>query len=277
MQDIKVIPVNKIKVGEYEQRFDDEDPEIAELGQSIQRLGLLNPLCVTESGDGFLLVAGHRRMEACRRIGMELVPCLVVIGNEATKREVTFAENFFKKNLTPIEQSAAIANEVEEKRMTVEQLAAGFRKTTDWVRRQIAICAWPKDVLEGIHTGKLSIAAASNLACITEEYYRKMLVRQAVDNGATARVTSAWLQAWRAMLPPAEAIKQEPEDPDAPTIPMVPQGPCLVCHDVFRVDEMSHVPLCSHCIKALSTAMLGQSTAPKKEENTASIGENRQV
>ncbi len=254
MQTIREIQISKIAVGEHAQRFEDEDPEIAELGQSIQRLGLLNSLCVAESGDGFLLVAGHRRMEACKRIGLEVVRCLVAVGDEATKREITFAENFFSKDLTPIELAVAIATEVKDQRMTIEQLAAGFRKTKDWVRRQMAIVGWPEDILEGIHSGKISIAAASNLARITEDHYREMLVRQACENGATARVTSAWLQAWFAMLPPKEAMEQEPVDPDAPDMPMVPQGPCLVCHEVFRVDELSHVPLCSICIKTLSTA-----------------------
>ncbi|KKN16763.1 hypothetical protein LCGC14_0972580 [marine sediment metagenome] len=254
MQDIRAIPVNKIKVGEHEQRFEDEDPEIAELGQSIQRVGMLDPLCVSEAGDGFMLIAGHRRLEACKRVGVEDVTCLVVVGDEATMCEITFAENFFKKNLTPLELAAAIATEVKDKRMTIDQLAAGFRKSTDWVRRQMAIVGWPEDILEGIHSGKISIAAASNLALITDDYYRKMLVRQACENGATARTTSAWLQGWNSMLPPAEAMQQEPEDPDAPVTPMVPQAPCLACHEVFRVDELSHVPLCSICINVVGKA-----------------------
>ena len=254
VQDIKAISIHLIRVGEHEQRFDDDDPEIHGLSQSIQRVGLLNPLCVTESGDGFVLVAGHRRMEACKRIGLEVVPCLVVVGDEATKREITFAENFFSKNLTQLELAAAIANEVKEKTMTVEQLAAGFRKTTDWVRRQIAICGWPQDCLEAIHSGKLSIAAASNLALITEDFYRQRLVRQACESGATARTTSAWLQAWRSFLPPEEAMEQPPVDPDAPAVPMVPQGPCMVCLHTFRVDELSHVPLCSTCILKIERA-----------------------
>lgn len=254
MEDIREIPIDQIQVGEHEQRFDDVDDEISALGQSIRRVGLLDPLCVASSDDGYLLLAGHRRLEACKRIGLEVVRCLVETGDEITRREITFAENFFRKDLTPIELAAAIANEVKEGRMTVEQIAAGFRKDTDWVQRKIAICGWPEDVLEVIHSGKLSIAAAANLACITENYYRRSLVRQAAENGATARTTSAWLQAWRSMLPPAEAKEQEPADPDAPPVPMVPQAPCLVCHDVFRVDELSHVPLCSHCIKILSTA-----------------------
>ncbi len=254
MQEIKVIPVHKIEVGEHAQRFEDEDPEIAELSESIRRLGLLEPLCVTAHGDGFMLVAGHRRMEACRRIGMEDVQCLVAVGDEATMREITFAENFFSKDLTPVELAAAIATEVKEERMTVDQLAAGFRKTTDWVRRQIAVVGWPEDVLEGIHTGKLSIAAASNLACITEDFYRKSLVQKAVDNGATARTTSSWLQGWKEMYPVEYIGILTKEEEQERQQPAVPQGPCLACHDVFRMDELSHVPLCANCIKVISTA-----------------------
>jgi len=254
MDEIKEIQIREIQVGEHEQRFDDEDDEIAGIGGSIQRVGLLDPLCVTAVDNGYLLIAGHRRLEACKRIGKESVLCIVKVGNEATRREITFAENFFRKDLTPLELAVAIANEVKEQRMTIEQLAAGFRKTTDWVRRQIEVVGWPEDVLEGIHTGKLSIAAASNLACITEDFYRKSLVRQAVENGATARTTSAWLQAWRSMLPLAEAVVVEPEPGAERLQPMVPQAPCLACHDVFRTDELSHVPLCARCIKVISTA-----------------------
>ncbi|NVM24124.1 MAG: ParB/RepB/Spo0J family partition protein [Desulfobacterales bacterium] len=262
METLIEIPISKIKAGEHEQRFEDDDDEIIDLAGSIRRVGLLDPLCVSESGDGYMLIAGHRRLEACKRAGETIVPCLVKSGDEATRREITFAENFFRKDLTALEQAVAIANEFKEGRMTIEQLAAGFRKTTDWVRRQIAICSWPQDVLEGIQTRKLSVAAASNLACITEDHYRQMLVRHAVDNGATARTTAAWLQAWKSLLPPAEAIEQEPVDPDAPAVPMVPQSLCLVCHDVFRVDELSHVPLCSHCINAISNAVPVLSNMP---------------
>ena len=257
MAEIKEIPIREIRVGEHEQRFDDEDDEISGIAGSIQRLGLLDPLCVADTGDGYLLIYGHRRLEACKRIGKESVKCFVAVGNEATRREITFAENFFRKDLTPIELAAAIANELKEGRMTVDQLAAGFRKTKDWVRKQIEVVSWPVDVLEGIHTGKLSIAAASNLACITEDFYRKSLVRQAVENGATARTTSAWLQAWRSMIPLAEAVEVEPEPGVEQMQPMVPQAPCIVCHDIFRTDQLSHIPVCARCIKVIIESRQG--------------------
>jgi len=102
MLNIQDISIDKIKVGEHEQRIEVDDDEISELAGSIRRVGLINPLSVTETGDGYLLIAGHRRLEACKRIGFEIVPCIVAIGDEATKREITFAENFFSRNLTAV-------------------------------------------------------------------------------------------------------------------------------------------------------------------------------
>lgn len=247
------IPVTKITAESHSQRLEWDEQAMSELASSISSDGLQQPLKVKEDGEKYIIVFGHRRFEALKRLGWQKVPCLITEGDEVSSRRETFVENFFREDLTPVELAVAIADEFKSKRMTVEQLAFGFKKTQDWVRRQIAICGWPEDVLQEVHVGRLSLAAAANLALIEEEAYREMLVRQAAENGATARTTSAWLQGWRSMLPPREAMQQEPEDQEAPQLPMVPQAPCLCCHDVFRVDELSHVPLCSHCIKHLST------------------------
>jgi ParB family chromosome partitioning protein len=250
--DIQEIPVGIITAEKHSQRLEINEEKMSELVSAISSDGLLQPLSVRENGEEYVIVFGHRRFEACIRLGWETVPCIIAHGDEASLRRKTFNENFFREDLTPVEQAVAIAAEVKEKRMTIEQLAFGFKKTVEWVRRQIAICGWPEEVLDAIHTGKLSVAAASNLAIITEGHYRQMLVRQACENGVTARTTSAWLQAWRSMLPPAEAIKAEPVDGAEPVTPLVPQAPCLVCHEVFRTDELCHVPLCSHCIRQLT-------------------------
>jgi len=255
--DLQLIETCKIKSEDHSQRIAMNEEKMSELVGSIQNDGLLQPITVKCDGDGYTVVFGHRRLEACKRSGWTHIPAFIAQGDEAKLHGLTFSENFFRDDLTAVELAAAIAEEYQSGRMTIERLAQGFRRSTDWVQKQIAICGWPQDVLEGMHTGNLSVAAAANLACITEDFYRKSLVGQAVDNGATARTTSAWLQAWRSMLPLAEATKVEPE-PGSPSIqPMVPQAPCLACHDVFRCDQLSHVPLCAACIKLISTAGQG--------------------
>ncbi|GAH73034.1 unnamed protein product, partial [marine sediment metagenome] len=165
--------------------------------------------------------------------------------------EVSFAENLFRKDLSPIELAAAIKDCLDQKTLTVDELAAGLHRSCHWVQAQVSLLDWPADVLEVIHHGKISIAAASNLAAVHDNIYREFLVRQAVENGATARATAAWLQAWRSMAPAEEAITREPAAAGESVQPAVPQAPCIVCANVFRTDELSHVPVCVHCIHTI--------------------------
>lgn len=252
--ELSLIDVCRINPDKRSQRIETDEEAMSELVGSIRSEGLNQPIKVTENKDGYDVVFGHRRLEACKRLGWSQIPAIIEQGDEAHIRSMTFSENFFRSDLTPVELAVAIADEYKEGRMSVERLAQCFKRSTDWVRRQIAICGWPEDVIAGIHTGRLSVAAAENLVCITEDFYRKSLVSQAVENGATARTTSAWLQAWRSMIPLEAAIETEPVEGQDHPAPLVPQAPCLACHEVFRTDELSHVPLCAQCIKIISTA-----------------------
>lgn len=235
-------------------RFESDDPGILDLAASIRSEGLLEPLIVRPMDDRYELVAGNRRYAALKSIQCEFVGCHIKQLEDDQAASATFAENFHRKNITPLEQAVAIAREYQEGRMTVNQLAIVFKKSEDWVLRQVAICGWPDDVLGLIHREKISISAAANLALVEDETYRKFLCDQAEENGATARTTAAWLQGFRSMLPPTEAVKHVPE-PGSPTVqPLTPQAPCVGCTKVMRMDALSYTPLCPDCIQALRQA-----------------------
>ena len=139
--------------------------------------------------------------------------------------------------------------------MTAEQVAAGFHRSEHWVAQQVAILGWPDDVLAAVHAGSMSVAAASNLALVTDDNYRSFLVRNATESGITARVSAAWLQAWRSMAPPEEAIVSEPEPGGSAVVPAVPQAPCICCAEIKRTDSLSSVLICAPCINTLRSAV----------------------
>lgn len=262
------VEIQKIQVGEHEQRIEKDDDEINGLAASIGRVGVLVPLILEKEGDTFRLVSGHRRILAATRAGLSVVPCIVKDSAEANADEVTFAENFFRRDLSPVELACALKDCLAKESMTVEELAAGFHRSVHWVHSMIAIADWPADVLQAIHNEEISVSAASNLACVTEPVYRQFLVGNAVEQGATARTTASWLQAWRVMLPAEEAITSVPVAPGMPQVPLVPQAPCLCCSQLFEVNMMSHVPVCGPCIQILRTVgssgvgLPGQTTTP---------------
>lgn len=251
MIEVKDILVGKIAVGEHVQRLVIDDEEISELAASIGRIGIVNPLMVSGSGDSYVLVAGHRRLQAAKKLGLLSVPCIVADAEKCVDTEVSFAENLFRKDLSPLELACAVKDCLDKKTMTAEELAAGLGRSTEWIRRMVAMLDWPADVLDAIHAGWLSIAAAHNVALITEDTYRAFLLRNAEESGATARTTAAWLQAWRSMAPAEQAIQAQPVSGESRPTPLVPQAPCICCSQVFRTDELSHVPVCAGCIRAI--------------------------
>lgn len=258
MQEIVEIPIGEIKAGEHDQRLETEDPGIAELAASIGRIGFINPLVVVADGSELHLIAGHRRLVAARMAGKQYVPCIIRASEKTVDSEITFAENFFRKDLSPVELACALKDCLDNELMTIKELAAGFHRSEHWVHSMIAIAGWPEDVLEAIHDEAISVSAASNLAQVTDPNYRIFLVRNAAESGATARTTAAWLQAFQAMQPPEEAITAEPVPAGAPQVPLVPQAPCLCCTQMFKVNEMSHVPVCGPCIQIIRQVGMSQ-------------------
>lgn len=251
MPAIKNIPIEKIEVGEHVQRMKGPDEGIEELAASICRVGVIVPLVVSRRGDAYVVVAGHRRLAACKKAGIQEVRCIVREADGRANTEVSFAENLFRKDLSPFEFGCAIKDVLDNKIMTADELAAGLHRSTEWIRRMVSMLDWPAGVLEAIHAGWLSVSAAHNLAIITDDTYRDFLLRKAEEGGVTARATAAWLQAWRSMEPAEVAAQAPPVEGEKRAEPMVPQAPCICCSNVYRTDQLSHVPVCAGCIQAI--------------------------
>lgn len=247
MTEILEIPINQITIGQHRQRTQGEDEEISELAASIDRLGVLVPIILQKEGDTFHLVSGHRRILAALRVGLSDIPCIIQDSDQARATETAFAENFFRKDLSPVELAAAIRDCLDQKLLTIEELAHGFHRSQQWIMNQASMTTWPDEILAAIHTRALSVAAASNLALISEPAYRAFLLHQAIESGASARVTSAWYQAWRLSRPASEAISSEPADGRSPPQPIVPQASCIFCLELQRSDALNYMPICGPC------------------------------
>lgn len=248
MLKIQSIAISAIEVGPHRQRSEVEDEEIQEIAASMRRVGVIQPVIVVRKNDSFLLVAGHRRIAAAAAAGLAEVPAIIREGTEAEAAEVSFAENFFRRDLSPVEQAAAIRECIDAGIMTIEQIAQGFHRSQAWITAQANMTTWAPEILQAIHFKQISVSAARNLAQISDSQYRGFLLHNAVENGVTARVTAAWLQAWQLSRPAEEALSTAPVDGVIPAAAVVPQAPCLFCANVFRTDALNYMPVCGTCL-----------------------------
>ena len=254
MQEIKSILISLIEVGPHRQRTEGEDEEQYELTASVKRVGIIEPIIVVSKDDRFSLVAGHRRIAAAAAAGLAEIPAIVRAGTEAENAEVRFAENFFRKDLSAVERAAAIRECLDNGTMTIEELAKSFHKKEAWVTAQASMTTWAPEVLDAIHYGKISVAAGRNLALIDEPQYRAFLLNNAIENGASARATAAWLQGYQLSRPPEAALTMKPVDGVQPAAAIIPQAPCMFCGGMFRTDALNFLGSCGVCLARFQQA-----------------------
>lgn len=245
--ELAMVQVREINDKDYRVRATIRDDTFDDLVASIGRSGVLVPILLLRTDMGFSLVAGHRRFAAACEIGLQEIPAYITDGDRDDAWSGSFAENLFRRDLSPIELAAAIKDCVASGGYTIETIAKSLGRSDQWIRLYLDIADWPADLSVAVHAGRLSVAAARNLAEIDDDGHRQMLVDYAIENGATARITAAWLQAWQAGKPTREPATTEPVAGGSSLPPLEPYTPCVVCGGQQKMINLRYLPVCTGC------------------------------
>jgi ParB family chromosome partitioning protein len=131
------------------------DPEgLSELAASISRHGVLQPIVVSADGNGYELVAGHRRVLAARLAGKTTIPA--VIRDEVGDRlELALIENLQRSDLNAIETARAYKLLMETYDLTQEQLAERLGKSRSSVANMLRTLTAPQALQDAVIEGKI--------------------------------------------------------------------------------------------------------------------------
>lgn len=120
------IPVNSIIPNSAQPRVIFDDYELSQLAVSIQQNGILQPLTVRKLDDGvtYELIAGERRLRACKLLNMSYVPCIVIDVSTKDSAVLAVLENLQRSDLSFMEEAYAIKNLIDYYGLTQEETAA---------------------------------------------------------------------------------------------------------------------------------------------------------
>ena len=105
---VSVIRISDIEANKAQPRKEFSDSSLAELSQSIAAHGVIQPIAVRSTGDGFYkIIAGERRYRAAKMAGLSEIPAIVMELDEKTSAEVAIIENVQREDLNVIEEAAA--------------------------------------------------------------------------------------------------------------------------------------------------------------------------
>jgi len=117
------IPLARIRENPRQPRLRMHDDALASLAESIRQHGVIQPILVTETIDGYMLVAGERRVRAARIAGLDRVPAIVRQLADRQQLELALVENLQREDLDPMEAARAYRQLMDEFSFTQEDLA----------------------------------------------------------------------------------------------------------------------------------------------------------
>lgn len=180
-------PVEQIHPNPYQPRQDFSPAELEEMVASVREKGILTPLLVTKTSQGYQLIAGERRWRAAQKAGLERVPVVTreVSADEAL--ELALIENIHRKDLNPIEEAQAYRRLMDEIGITQESLARRLGKQRSSITNFLRLLNLPGVVQKDLIDGRLSMGHARVLAGVKGAETQHSLRRSAIQKGLSVR------------------------------------------------------------------------------------------
>lgn len=166
-----------------------DDAAIAELAASIREKGLLQPLLVRPSANGYQLIAGERRFRAAQRAGLDRVPISVREADDVEALELALIENLQRENLNPVEEARAFKRLGDEFHLSQEDIATRVGKSRSAVTNSIRLLQLPASILAQLESGELSAGHGRSLLALESPAAQAALAREAATRRLSVRDT----------------------------------------------------------------------------------------
>lgn len=169
------IDISKIKPFRYSYRKNINE-DLHELCYSIKEKGLLHPIIVRMIDNGYEIVAGTRRYNACKLLGWRKILSHVVELDDKDAFEVSLIENIHSKNLNPIEEARAFQDYVTNYGWGgISDLATKLGKSVSYVDKRIRLLELPEDVVASLSSGSISVSVGDELLPLKEKEQQSKL------------------------------------------------------------------------------------------------------
>jgi ParB family chromosome partitioning protein len=199
---VQMIPVAGIEPHPGQPRRIFQEEALAELAQSIQARGVIQPIIVRPHGHRFQIVAGERRWRAAQRARLHEIPAIVREFTDDEALEVALIENIQRQDLNAIEEAQAYQRLVDVYGHTQEELGKLVHKSRSHVANLLRLLDLPGKVQVLVGTGQLTMGHARALITAKDpEALADEVVRRGLSVRETEKLAAAGRTARQRRLP----------------------------------------------------------------------------
>ncbi|MDQ1243881.1 MAG: ParB family transcriptional regulator, chromosome partitioning protein [Campylobacterota bacterium] len=187
------IALKDIRPNPFQPRKHFEESSLYELGESIKNDGLIQPIIVTEDVDGYVLIAGERRLRASKLAKLKTIRAIVLNSDEQKMRQFALIENIQRDELNSIELAHAYGELIKLHNITQDELSTRIHKSRTHITNTIRLLQLSQKTQRALIEKKISTGHAKVLVGLDEKQ-QQLIVNSIVGQKLSVREVEATIK-----------------------------------------------------------------------------------
>lgn len=184
---VQFIELELIRPNPYQPRKTFEEERLNDLASSIQQHGILQPIVLRQTVQGYYIVVGERRFRASKLAGLTEVPAIIKELSDEDMMELAIIENLQREDLNAIEEAESYKKMMTDLNITQQEVARRLGKSRPYIANMLRLLQLPKNVAQMVQHGALSSAQGRTLLTLKDASKIKKTAKQAAQESWSVR------------------------------------------------------------------------------------------
>ena len=207
------LPISKIKTNPHQPRKKFDKKSLVELASSIKEKGVITPITVKTDGNGYILIAGERRLRASKLIKKREIPGYIIeLTNDSEMMEVALIENIQRENLNSIEESEAFAVLQGKFDLSQSKIALAVGKSRSTITNALRLLQLPIQVKKSISDNRISAGHGRAILAMKTESRMLTLWKMIIEQNLSVRAAEAQVKDKTKKISKKHKTKIKPKD-----------------------------------------------------------------
>jgi ParB family transcriptional regulator, chromosome partitioning protein len=208
------LPTAEIRPNPQQPREHFDEEALAALADSIREVGILQPVLVRAGEDGgYELIAGERRWRAARRAGLQTIPAMVRVADDAAMLQHAIVENIQREELNPLEEAAAYQQLIEDFSLTHDDVATRVGKSRATITNTLRLLQLPPSIQRCLKDGTIRMGHAHALLGTPDRGFQEELAKRVVAEDLSVRQVEDAIRNRQEPAPPPNEVAAAASDP----------------------------------------------------------------
>ncbi|HDZ5916992.1 TPA: ParB/RepB/Spo0J family partition protein [Staphylococcus aureus] len=186
-EQIKQIDISDIKPNPYQPRKTFDENHLNDLADSIKQYGILQPIVLRKTVQGYYIVVGERRFRASKIAGLKYVSAIIKDLTDEDMMELAVIENLQREDLNAIEEAESYQRLMTDLKITQQEVAKRLSKSRSYIANMLRLLHLPKKIADMVKDGRLTSAHGRTLLAIKDEQQMLRLAKRVVKEKWSVR------------------------------------------------------------------------------------------